>query len=149
MKIEHKLLFQSEQREYVTTPVGYVDSEDLSDFVCNLLDQYEEEGLLTWHKNTIPSHEVWVKIGGDYVGDSLKLWKGKRIRVFLFGDYDFELKVCGITGAQSVHPCLWCKTSKEQMQVSQSDQPEIPERTVKNIKQDHRQYKLHGGGGGK
>ena len=52
-------------------------------------------------------------------------WKGKRIHVFLFGDYDFELKVYGISGAQSVHLCLWWKASKEQMQILQSDQPEI------------------------
>lgn len=62
MIIVEKLLFQSEQTEYVTTPVGYVGSDDLPDFVCNLLDQYEEEDLATynWHGNTIPSHEVWV-----------------------------------------------------------------------------------------
>ena len=156
VKLEDKLLFQSDRREHVTTPVSYVGSDDLPDFVCNLLDQYEEEGLLTWHKHTTPSLEVWMNIGGDYGGDSFKLmlqianvteanskrntclitiasckdshenlkiilkpyreqisnlektsWKGKRIHVFLFGDYDFELKVYGISGAQSVHLCLW------------------------------------------
>ena len=58
-------------------------------------------------------------------------WKGKKICLFLFGDFDFELKVYGIPGAQS---CLWCKTSKGQMQKSQSDQPEISERTAKTYK---------------
>ena len=30
-------------------------------------------------------------------------WKGKKIRVVLFGDYDFILKIFGISGAQCLH----------------------------------------------
>ena len=57
----------------------------------------------------------------------------------MFGDYDFILKVFGISGAQSVHPCLWCKATKLQIQKPPSAQPEIPNRNLKNLKQDHRQ----------
>ena len=71
-------------------------------------------------------------------------WIGRKIRVVLFGDYDSILQIFGISGAQSVHPCLWCKATKSQIQKPPSAQPEIPKRSLKNLKQDHRQYKLHG-----
>ena len=71
-------------------------------------------------------------------------WIGRKIRVVLFGDYDSILQIFGIPGAQSVHPCLWCKATKLQIQNPPSAQPEIPKRSLKNLKQDHRQYKLHG-----
>ena len=108
------------------------------------------------HNQTIPDDEIWIKIGRDHGGDSLKLllevanvdnpnskdntflirmveckdsnenlrkilehvkdqlnaldamtWNDKNLRVFLFGDYDFFfLKLCGISGAKSFHPCL-------------------------------------------
>ena len=56
-------------------------------------------------------------------------WKGNQIKVFLFGDYDFLLKVFGISGAQSIYPCLWCTASKGQLQKVPADQPELPRRT--------------------
>lgn len=34
---------------------------------CNRLNQ------LTWHNNSIPSNEIWLKIGGDKGGSSFKL----------------------------------------------------------------------------
>ena len=189
--IEDIPLYCGDSKQRIPTPVGYV--KDLSNFVSNLLDQCEEENLLTWHNNAIPDDEIWIKIGGDYGGNSFKLmlqvanvseanskkntclitiadckdshknlakvlkpykkeisnlekmrWKGKKIRVVLFGDYDFILKIFGISGAQSVHPCLWCKATKSQIQKPPSAQPEIPKRSLTNLKRDHRQYKIHG-----
>ena len=43
-------------------------------------------------------------------------WMGKSIKLFLFGDYDFRCKVFGLSGAAGTHPCLWCYTTKRQMQ---------------------------------
>ena len=40
-----------DSKERIPTLVGYV--KDLSNFVSNLLDQCEEENLLTWHNNAI------------------------------------------------------------------------------------------------
>ena len=31
------------------------------------------EKKLTWHDGLIPSHEVWIKIGGDKGGESMKM----------------------------------------------------------------------------
>ena len=64
-------------------------------------------------------------------------WKGKNIRLFLFGDYDFLLKLYGLSGAQAVHPCLWCTASKVQLQRSPDERPEVEQRTTNNIKRDY------------
>ena len=57
-------------------------------------------------------------------------WMVKSIKLFLFGDYDFQWKVFGLSGAAGIHPCLWCYTTKRQMQKLKTDtQPAIQERT--------------------
>ena len=42
-------------------------------------------------------------------------WSGKWLKVFVFGDYEFLTKLCGLSGAQSTYPCLYCTTSKCQI----------------------------------
>ena len=194
IQTEKKLLLD-ETTPAMNAPIASVGSDNLPSFVTKLLDQYEEEGLLTWQDNNIPRDEIWVKVGGDHGGGSFKLmlqiantsapnsknntflllivnakdsytnmkhvldpyrrqfqnlervtWKGKRIRLFLFGDYDFLLKVYGISGAQSAHPCLWCKRSKRQIQHSPAHQPAVAKRSLVNLKRDHRNFKIRGGG---
>ena len=41
---------------------------------------------------------------------------GEKHQIFLFGDYDFQCKVFGLSGAAGTNPCLWCYTTKQQMQ---------------------------------
>ena len=146
------------------TPIVY--AKDLCSFVTDLLDKYNEQQLLDFHDVNIPDDQIWVKIGGDHGGDSLKLclqianvkspnsrdntfaisfmfngkdtaenfrkalwhyrhqvyklkklkWMGKGINFFLFGDYDIECKVFGLCGASGTYSCLWCFTTKRQMQ---------------------------------
>ena len=71
-------------------------------------------------------------------------WNDKNLRVFLFGDYDFLLKLYGISGAQSFLPCLWCEASKEQTVKSSTEQPVLIERTPRSIKSDLGKYKRAG-----
>ena len=42
-------------------------------FLSTLLNQYQEKEKLTWHNQTIPDDEIWIKTGGDHGGDSFKL----------------------------------------------------------------------------
>ena len=53
------------------TAVGWI--EDVTKLVTQLLDQYDKEGKLTWHNDTIPQDEIWVKVGGDHGGGSFKI----------------------------------------------------------------------------
>ena len=193
IKIKNVTLKSADKSAHLPTPVGVTGDDDLPVFVSKLLDQYEEEGLLSWHGKTIPEEEIWVKIGGDHGGGSFKLmlqvanvhepnsksntvllmiadwrdsqynlkrllmpykqqvtnlqkshWKGKQIRVFLFGDYDFLVKIYGLSGPQSTHPCLWCTASKQQTQKSPTEQPQLQQGTIKSIKRDRRRFRRHG-----
>ena len=49
--IEDIPLYCGDSKERIPTPVSFI--KDLSNFVSNLLDQCEEENLLTWHNNAI------------------------------------------------------------------------------------------------
>lgn len=174
------------------TPVAYI--EDLTHFVPELLDRYQEANLLDWHDGQIPEDEVWVKMGGDHGGDSFKAflqvanlhkpnskfntflvcmanckdshenlrtllkpfkeqvsrlqtmtWKNdrneeKKIRLFLFGDYDFLLKLFGLSGAQAIHPCLWCTASRHQLQTRPNARTVSESRSLGTLNRDFRQY---------
>ena len=37
-----------------------------------MLDQYEEVNQLSWHDGAIPQNEIFIKVGGNHGGDSLK-----------------------------------------------------------------------------
>ena len=72
-------------------------------------------------------------------------WDGKRVRLFLFGDYDFLLKLYGLSGAQSVHPCLYCLASKAQIQSPPVfNQGNINERNLAQIERDYDKFRRSG-----
>ena len=54
--------FVKEDGDGFTAPYGRIAG--LTNFVDNLLDSYDKQNMLTWHSNTIPNNEIWVKIGG-------------------------------------------------------------------------------------
>ncbi len=43
-------------------------------------------------------------------------WENNVFRIFMFGDYAFLCAMFGISGANGVHPCLWCLITKDEMQ---------------------------------
>ena len=71
-------------------------------------------------------------------------WEGQQIRVFLFGDLDLLLNIYGTSGAQAVHPCLWCTASKQQTQRSATQQPDLPKRSLDSIRKDRQRFRLQG-----
>ena len=67
-------------------------------------------------------------------------WKGKIINLFIFGDYEFETKLFGLSGATGTHPCLWCLASQEDIQTGNPAGP----RTLEGINADHRRFCTQG-----
>ncbi|GFO09968.1 amine oxidase [Plakobranchus ocellatus] len=160
--VEGRSFIKEDDSEY-TAPYGRIAG--LTKFVDHLLDSYKENNLLSWHNDSIPKDEVWVKIGGNHGKNSLKFtlqiantekpnarlntimiaiaavrhthanivrflegglgddlvalqshsWKGKAIKVFLNGDYDFLCKIYGLSGPQGTYPCLWCLMLRRDM----------------------------------
>ena len=69
----------------------------------------------------------------------------KKVRVFMFGDYDFLPRMYWISSTRSYHPCVWCKASKHQTQrKKQVPHPNIWKRTMEKIERDHKKYLMAG-----
>ena len=71
-----------------------------------------------------------------------------RIPLFVFGDldYDFLLKLYGISDAQGTHPCIFCTISKAQLQVPPFfNHRNITQRSLDNItiRRDNKRYPWH------
>ena len=63
-------------------------------------------------------------------------WNGRKICVFLCGDYHFLTDVHGISGSSGTHPCLWClQTNTEIIDPRDSTNPPKP-RTDQNMADD-------------
>ena len=62
-------------------------------------------------------------------------WKGKQIKLYLNGDYEFLCKSHGLSGAQGTHPCLFCDISKKCLQPLRQSRHAL--RTLDDIKSDH------------
>ena len=72
-------------------------------------------------------------------------WHGKSTRLFLFGDYDFLTKSFGLSGAQGVHPCLFCTASKTDIHMPpQFTENNFTQRSLCQIKRDYSKYKHAG-----
>ena len=59
-------------------------------------------------------------------------WRDKRIKLFLFGDCDFLLKLYGIGGAQSTHRCLFCTHQQQQKTDTEATELQSKEHHIAN-----------------
>ncbi|GFR70919.1 amine oxidase [Elysia marginata] len=65
---------------------------------------------------------------------TLMKWKEKTMKLFVFGDYLFLSKLCGLSGPSGSYPCLWCHVSKHQMQ-DETNATSEP-RTLESLRSD-------------
>ena len=95
--------------------------------------------------------------------------RGKSVRVFLFGDYEFQCRMYGISGAQGKktttctctctctmhlslkihagrHPCLWCTILADQLKQPQHERGKLPLRTLDSLKADYLRFETIGKG---
>lgn len=64
-------------------------------------------------------------------------WRGKAVKVMLFGDYAFQTTIYGLSGSSGLHPCLHCKISRVDMQ---SPEPVAEQRSLQSLRSDNAQY---------
>ena len=70
---------------------------------------------------------------------------GKAVRLTLFGDYEFQTHVYGLSGASAVHPCLKCCITKADMQLAPENRQTSPEkRTLKTLEWNFQQFTAAG-----
>lgn len=71
-------------------------------------------------------------------------WEGKKIKIFIFGDYDFLAKLYGISGAAGLYPYLWCHASKASFEKYNVSEDEA--RSLNTLRKDHASFKTIGQG---
>ena len=69
VRVEKKTFLDEEGNEFQET---YGRIKGLNRLIDRLLDLYDAKNMLTWHSNSIPDSEIWVKIGADHGRSSLK-----------------------------------------------------------------------------
>ena len=67
----------------------------------------------------------------------------KHIQTFLCGDYEFLTTMFGITGANGVHPCLFCHTDKTTIKKVLTVPPKV--RTLDTLHDCHQSFLRDGG----
>eukprot|EP00117_Sycon_ciliatum_P028051 scpid34852/ scgid22633/ len=73
-------------------------------------------------------------------------WQNKQVRVYLFGDYEFQCHNYGPSGASGARPCLHCLCLKKSMLVQRSSRApgDVVPRTLDNLESDLQRYQSAG-----
>nr|XP_047123398.1 uncharacterized protein LOC124806476 isoform X2 [Hydra vulgaris] len=99
-------------------------------------------------KDSIDSFEIknapwgYIKDFPSHIINKLNLLKNeKKIRVFIFGDYEFLCSAYGITGANGQHACLFCHITREKMKMNPSQQKHsCSKRTLETLHADFQNF---------
>nr|XP_047133997.1 uncharacterized protein LOC124812047 isoform X3 [Hydra vulgaris] len=99
-------------------------------------------------KDSIDSFEIknapwgYIKDFPSHIINKLNLLKNeKKIRVFIFGDYEFLCSAYGITGANGRHACLFCHITREEMKMNPSQQKHsCSKRTLETLHADFQNF---------
>eukprot|EP00117_Sycon_ciliatum_P044781 scpid36929/ scgid32253/ len=69
-------------------------------------------------------------------------WKGKTMKIYLFGDYEFQTVNFGLSGSSGLRPCLHCLCTKKSMELESDarEEAEREPRTLASLASDHSQY---------
>ena len=103
--VYQSVILQWSVRPYIRCRNTLSVSTLVADFVLN--EKWKTD--LKWSVDTPDNMRKILSPYRDQTETLKTMWRdGKRGRMFLFGDYDFFLKLYGLLDAQSVHPCLYC-----------------------------------------
>ena len=61
-------------------------------------------------------------------------WEGRQIRLMLFGDYELQTTLYGLSGSSGAHPCLHCTITRTDMQLGGAT---AAVRTLASMQADH------------
>ena len=70
----------------------------------------------------------------------LMSWMDKKLRVFVYGDYEFLCKLFGLSGACGMYCCLWCLINKNEIHESPVQDWEYTKRTLVGLKISHQKF---------
>ena len=74
-------------------------------------------------------------------------WKGMSFNVFFFGDYEFQAKCYGLSGASGLRPCLYCLCTNKAMDLPRAERldDDTMLRTLESLSSDHERFLEAGG----
>ena len=89
--------------------------------------------------------EICVYLNPELKKLKKRKWKGRRIKVFLFGDYLFLCSIYGLSGQGGKHPCLWCNILLGDMRTGAAiTAGAMNDRTLSSIKRQYSKFKEDG-----
>eukprot|EP00057_Strongylocentrotus_purpuratus_P012630 XP_011667104.1 PREDICTED: uncharacterized protein LOC105439622 [Strongylocentrotus purpuratus] len=71
-------------------------------------------------------------------------WRGRPLRAFHFGDYEYLSKIYGLTGPNGRHCCLYCLVSKQDMMKPATERGERQSRTLATLEEHLHQFQHSG-----
>ena len=100
---------------------------------------YDVRDKLTWHEGAIPTHQIWVKLGGDHEGHiTPKLHLLESHTVPSARRFSVGLGLLAEHASKSIHACfnflnrlpidIWCQHSLSTMHCNQQPPPESASR---------------------
>ncbi|XP_041455390.1 uncharacterized protein LOC121408131 [Lytechinus variegatus] len=64
-------------------------------------------------------------------------WRGKKIRIFCFGDYEFLTRMYGLSGPNGRHCCLFCDIVRTALATPPMDRAQTQPRTLDTLQTSH------------
>ncbi|XP_071477750.1 uncharacterized protein [Diadema antillarum] len=61
-------------------------------------------------------------------------WRGKKMKLFVFGDYEFLTRMYGLTGPSGRHCCLFCNITKQEMATPPMQRAATHPRTLQSLR---------------
>ena len=97
------------------------------------------------------------------VFEIVQYFRGRTIKVFMSGDYEFLCRIYGLSGASGIcitwtfpikaqfiflgwHNCLWCLITSGQLKTPLEVRGRQQARTLQSLHQDHRRFTQQGDG---
>ena len=71
-------------------------------------------------------------------------WGRFTVRVVLFGDYEFQTHLYGLSGSSGIRPCLHCHTTKTEFQTPPQERCDSVPRTLESLSEDLTRYEADG-----
>ena len=71
-------------------------------------------------------------------------WDSRYIRCIFFGDYELLCACYGLSGPSGRRPCLFCLSTKAEMQLPPTQQPAHEERSLQRLNEDLKRFEQNG-----
>ncbi|XP_070548414.1 uncharacterized protein [Ptychodera flava] len=117
--------------------------------ICNLDHPNAKENTVVWLMFEASDNHHNLKLALENYANSINTlngykWKQYTIESILCGDYEYQTKLYGLSGAAGKHFCLWCNITKENSQKPLAERGRQTPRTLESIKAAYSRFVSNG-----